>query len=160
MSPERPRAPADVAAAKASRPVDLVDRRISALACASAMSLPARRDAEHAPAIGEDAVAVALACRRGRFPRRDRRAAASSPLISEPFVICAGIALRRHHHAKRGVVVPLELRRRSSVPSHVASSAGSRSDLSRSISTWHSGSPKRTLYSMSFGAPFSIISPA
>ena len=30
----------------------------------------------------------------------------------------------------------------------------------RSISTWHSGSPKRTLYSISFGPSFVIISPA
>jgi hypothetical protein len=35
----------------------------------------------------------------------------------------------------------------SSTPSAVAISAGSKSDLRRIMSTWHSGSPKRTLYS-------------
>ena len=34
------------------------------------------------------------------------------------------------------------------------------SDCKRSMSTWHSGSPKRTLYSMSFGPSSVIISPA
>ena len=42
-----------------------------------------------------------------------------------------------------------------SVPRAVASSRSSASDLSRSISTWHSGSPNRTLYSISLG-PFDV----
>ncbi len=46
------------------------------------------------------------------------------------------------------------------MPSQEASSAGTRSDISRSISTWHSGSPKRTLYSISFGPAAVIIRPA
>ena len=40
-----------------------------------------------------------------------------------------------------------------------AISAGARSDLSRIIRTWVSGSPKRQLYSMSLGPSFPIISP-
>ena len=42
----------------------------------------------------------------------------------------------------------------------MAISAGSRSDFSRSISTCVSGSPKRTLYSISLGPSCVIISPA
>ena len=64
----------------------------------------------------------------------------------------AGIALRRPS--------PRSARRRSrsvggaasaSSPSAQASISSSRSLSSRIISTWHSGSPKRTLYSTSFG---------
>jgi hypothetical protein len=47
-----------------------------------------------------------------------------------------------------------------STPSRAAISAGTRSDISRSIITWHSGSPKRTLYSISFGPCAVIIRPA
>src|SRR5437763_1197379 len=36
-------------------------------------------------------------------------------------------------------------------PSRVAIKAGTMSLISRIISTWHSGSPNRTLYSRSFG---------
>ena len=39
----------------------------------------------------------------------------------------------------------------ASWPSAAALSSTSRSSFSRIISTWHSGSPKRTLYSISFG---------
>ena len=46
------------------------------------------------------------------------------------------------------------------MPSRDAISAGTRSDISRSISTCVSGSPKRTLYSISFGPSGVIISPA
>ena len=42
-------------------------------------------------------------------------------------------------------------RNSSIAPSQEASNAGTMSDIIRSISTWHSGSPKRTLYSNSFG---------
>ena len=46
-------------------------------------------------------------------------------------------------------------------PSIAASTRSARSDCSRSITGWVSGSPKRTLYSITFGAPWrSIISPA
>ena len=48
----------------------------------------------------------------------------------------------------------------ASSPSHAACSAGSRSDRSRSSSTWHSGSPKRTLNSISFGPSAVSIRPA
>ena len=48
----------------------------------------------------------------------------------------------------------------ASWPSAAALSSTSRSSFSRSISTWHSGSPKRTLYSISFGPSAVIIRPA
>ena len=44
--------------------------------------------------------------------------------------------------------------------SQAASRASSRSDSSRSISAWHSGSPKRTLNSISFGPSAPIMRPA
>jgi hypothetical protein len=48
----------------------------------------------------------------------------------------------------------------SRVPSTAASSRASRSDSSRTMSAWHSGSPKRTLYSISFGPSAVSIRPA
>ena len=45
-------------------------------------------------------------------------------------------------------------------PSAQAISAGTTSDIIRSISTWHSGSPKRALYSTSFGPCSVTITPA
>ena len=47
-----------------------------------------------------------------------------------------------------------------SSPSQEARNAGTMSDIIRSISTWHSGSPKRTLYSNSFGPCAVSITPA
>jgi hypothetical protein len=47
-----------------------------------------------------------------------------------------------------------------SCPSRLAKSAGTRSDIRRSISTWVSGSPKRALYSISFGPSAVTIRPA
>src|SRR5215208_7994249 len=46
-------APADVAAAEAVRPADLVDRRIGARLCLGDVRTQ-RRDVEHAAAVGED----------------------------------------------------------------------------------------------------------
>jgi len=47
-----------------------------------------------------------------------------------------------------------------STPSRAAIRPVSRSDFMRSTSTWHSGSPKRQLYSISFGPSLVIINPA
>ncbi len=55
----RDRAPADVAAAEAARPIDLADRRISAL-LRLCDRLAQRRDVQHAAAIGNDPVAIAF----------------------------------------------------------------------------------------------------
>jgi hypothetical protein len=47
-----------------------------------------------------------------------------------------------------------------SAPLAVAAISSSRSLSSRIISTWHSGSPNRALYSISFGPAAVSISPA
>src|SRR5262245_45945621 len=88
--------PADVSAAEAARPVELVDCRIGAGLClCDARS--ARGDAEHATAIGENARAIApgagvedLNIRVG--PR------SIEALDLGALGVAAGIALRRHHH--------------------------------------------------------------
>ena len=77
-------------------------------------------------------------------------AAASRPRISLPVLVGAGIALGRHHHGQRGLGIPAQV--------HVAeravggpSRSWPRSVISRGSRTWHSGSPRRTLYSISRG---------
>ena len=75
-------------------------------------------------------------------------------------LVVARIAPRRHHHRQRRVVRPS---RRDVVERAIARLATERPAgrlSSRIISTWHSGSPKRTLYSISFGPSRVIISPA
>ena len=151
------RPPADVAAAEAFRPSDPVDGLIGAL-LRFADGPAQRADVQHAPAIGEDAPSFATvpawkistpSIFGGLIEAFDARA----------LLVVAGIALGRHDHGER---VSSNQRRSKffNCPSQEARSAGTISDIIRSISTWHSGSPKRTLYSTSFG-PFSVsITPA
>ncbi len=74
-------------------------------------------------------------------------------------LVIAGISLRRHDDGNGRVVAPRRLDARQIA-------LGGREEqrqeirLSRSISTWHSGSPNRTLYSISFGPASVIMSPA
>ena len=100
------RAPADIAAAEAARPVDLIDRGVGAcLRLADVAAL--RSDAENASAIGEDAGAVApgagmedlhIGIARGVVETFDLRT----------FGVGARLAFGRHHDAERGIVVPFE----------------------------------------------------
>ena len=62
----------------------------------------------------------------------------------------SGIAARRHHHGDRARHRSSADRSSASSPSYAACSAGSRSDINRGSSAWHSGSPNRTLNSISF----------
>ena len=124
-----------------------------------AHGLAARRDVEHAAAGGEQARSFVARCRRGifrRLPRRRRRRGRGSRCPWRSRRDSRWRPSRQsgpHRRASAGRSV-------SSTPSAVATSAGSRSDLRRSISTCVSGSPKRTLYSISLGPLAVIISPA
>jgi len=84
----------------------------------------------------------------------------SSPAITSPVTGVSG-------YGAAAITTPSEGRgsHRASVassrPSMAASTRSTRSDCRRSITGCVSGSPKRTLNSMTFGAPLSsIISPA
>jgi hypothetical protein len=72
----------------------------------------------------------------------------------------AGITLGRADHGKRGLAGEARRRRVGQAALRVASSSSSRSLSSRIISTWHSGSPKRALYSISLGPSAVSIRPA
>ena len=78
---------------------------------------------------------------------------------TEPCCGASGIARAAMTTAIAACVVQRRSKSRSS-PSQAASSAGSRSDCRRGSSAWHSGSPKRTLNSISFGPSSVSISPA
>ena len=100
------RAPADVAAAEASRPVDLVDGGIGArlrLANVAAQ----RGDAEHAPAVGEDAAAIAPGPGMEDLHARLARSLVEA-LDLRALGVSAGIALGRHDHAQRRLFGPFE----------------------------------------------------
>ena len=120
-------------------------------ACASATLAPARGHVEHAAAAGDQRARRRARCRRGR-PSRRRPRPPSMPVDRAALLGRAGIAVRRHHHRQRALLA------RSvgggSAPrllSAQASRYSPRSLSSRIISTWHSGSPKRQLYSISLG---------
>ena len=78
-------------------------------------------------------------------------AASSSPSIARALGVVARIAFSGHHHSQRGDRETSADRNSSADRRSDARNAGTMSDIIRSISTWHSGSPKRTLYSNSFG---------
>ena len=116
-------------------------------------------DVQHAAAIGENGAVL-----RPRSGMKDLDAVDLGGVIesldARALGVVAGIALGRHHHRQR---------RHRRKPAQVeilqlavaqAISAGTRSDIMRSIKTWHSGSPKRTLYSNSFGPSAVTITPA
>ena len=115
-----------------------------------AHGLAERADIQHAAAIGENALAVGLGAGVEDLDALDLRG------VVEAFDHRALVVVRRDSPSPPS---PRSAPRRrtsadrnsSACPSRAASSAGTRSDISRSISTWHSGSPKRTLYSISFG---------
>ena len=65
--------------------------------------------------------------------------------------IGAGIAPGRHDHGQRGIGRTSAARMCPSMPVGAPSRSWPRSLSSRGRSTWHSGSPKRTLNSSSFG---------
>src|SRR5688500_3996818 len=91
-------APADVAAAKAGREADRVDRAIG-LALRLAHGLAAGADVQHPAAVGDEALALGGGSRLeyldafgfGLLDPRDRAAFFRSP----------GIAFGRHHHGQR-----------------------------------------------------------
>ena len=142
------RLPADVAAAEAVGPVDAVDRPIGTR-LRFATVLPSAETLSTRPPLARIRRRRPW-CRRGksrrpRFGGRHRAPRSPSPSRSRrdsPWPPSPRSAPRRDTSAGRSLF-ELAVARRIS--------AGNRSDISRSISTWHSGSPKRTLYSISFG---------
>ena len=151
------RLPADVAAAEAFRPVDAVDGLVGAsLRLRYGLARARRHSARDRHWRG--CARPSPSCRRGRSrrprswrrhraprsacPSRSRRDSLSPP--SPP-------SARHSGYQRRSKFL--------SWPSQEASNAGTMSDIIRSISTWHSGSPKRTLYSNSFGPSAVSITP-
>src|SRR5262245_15349656 len=100
------RAPANVAAAKALRPVDLVHGGIGAVLRLANVAA-AGGDVEHAAAIGKDAVAVAPGAGMENLHAGDTRGLGEA-LDLRSLGVSAGIALGRHDHAERGIVGPFE----------------------------------------------------
>ena len=152
------RLPADIAAAEAFRPFDAIDGLIGA-PLRLQHGLARRADVQHAAAIGENGAVL-----RHRAGVKDLDAldfgGVIEPVDARALLVVAGIALGRHHHGERRHRGNQRRSKCFSSPSQAASSAGTMSDIIRSISTWHSGSPKRTLYSISFGPCAVIIRPA
>ena len=120
--------------------------------------LPHRANVQHAAAIGEDDAIL-----RHRAGMEDLDALDLGGVIetldARAFLVVAGITLRRHHHGQRRLGKPAQIEMLQFAVA-AASNAGTMSDIIRSISTWHSGSPKRTLYSNSFGPCSVNITPA
>src|SRR5262245_21439718 len=102
------RAPADVTPAKAVGPFDAVDGSISAT-LRIANGLAARANIEHAPAIGENSVAVSLGAGVEDFHTLDL-AGRIEAFNERALVVVARIAFRRHHDCKRRVRIPAQVK--------------------------------------------------
>src|SRR5882757_3473483 len=102
----RHRLPADVAAAKAFRPTDTVDRLIGAI-LRLRHRLAERADIQHPPAVGDDA--AVLRCRAGV---KNLDAIDLGSLVEAAddgaLAVVAGIAFGRHDHRQRGIVEPAQ----------------------------------------------------
>ena len=151
------RLPADVAAAEAFGPIDAVDRLIGAL-LRFGDGLAGGADVQHAAAIGENLPSLATVP-AWKISTPSTLAASSSPSIARAFAIIAGIALGRQDHGERDLVVPTQVEMPELRRPRRRSGPAARSDIIRSISTWDSGSPKRALYSTSFGPSLVTITP-
>ncbi len=107
-------------------------------------------DIQHAPARREEPRASRPRAGVSDDDAGDRRRASTS-LISVPVNGAARIALRRQHDGERVCVRKARRLLRPARPSTPRASCASRSSSRRGRITCVSGSPKRTLYSMSFG---------
>src|SRR4051794_39602455 len=96
--------PADVAATKAFRPFDAIDRRISPALCLGDV-LSCRADVEHAPAIGNN-LSVLQHCARMEYLDALDFGGFIETANDGALAVIAGIALRGQDHRKRRIVVP------------------------------------------------------
>ena len=112
---------------------------------------PERGDVEHAAPGGHQPALAVARPRRRRTPRRPRSATPwSRPSIAIADPRRLGVALGRAHHRHGRVVDEPGLVRRCGRPRPRLSSC-TRSVRIRGSTTWDSGSPKRTLYSITLG---------
>ena len=140
------RSPTDIPAAEAAGPVDLGDGFVGAglgFGDRRAIAVTFRRDRRR-----RGGGRLRVLCRRGRS-RHPGTWTASRDRESGCPCWRTGVTLGGHDDGERGVRAPVH-RHAVQPPSAVASINSSRSDFSRSISTCVSGSPKRTLYSISW----------
>src|ERR1700753_3583501 len=98
------RLPADIAAAKAFRPIDLVDRLIGALLCLED-GLAGCANVQHAAAIGENLSVLRHRAGVENLDAFDLGGLAES-INYRALAVVAGIALGRHDHGERDVVLP------------------------------------------------------
>src|SRR5579871_4669438 len=100
--------PADVAATESVGPFDLLDRRISAglrLRCGFAASA----DVEHTSAVRKNACTIAASASMEDFHALERRRLIQS-FDARALGIISRITFRRHHHRKRRVVIPAQIK--------------------------------------------------
>ncbi len=114
---------------------------------------------EHASAIGEDALAVGFGAGMENLHALDLRRLVQA-FDDGALAVGAGITLGRHHH-REGCVADTSADRNSSIARRAPRSAPAPDPTSAAASApGISGSPKRTLYSISCGPFLVIIRPA
>src|SRR5690606_33076372 len=98
------RAPPDVAAIEALRPVDPADGLVGAIA-GFAYAAPARGDVENAPTVGDESGTVAPRAGVEDLDARDL-GGLLEPADLGAFDGCAGITFGSKHHGQCGIVMP------------------------------------------------------
>ena len=101
------RAPANVATAEAVRPADNIDSSVGAALCL-ANTLAACAYVEHAPAVGEDAIAVGFGAGVKDLHAVYLRGCVES-FNNRAFIVISWITLGSHHHSECCVRIPAQI---------------------------------------------------